>query len=159
MNPTLKEFAKREFPDSKSDLFAMFIERGFQWCKPLGFNAMVTMQSWMFLSSYQAMREKLLANRTISDFLQIGYNSFPEINSKIAQACAFSIIATHINSLTGRYIDLNSAPQSADKNKFFLERTKEILHDVRQDDFKKISGSPLAYWLRPEALHLLAQLI
>lgn len=65
MNETLKAFAKKAFPDSKSDLFAMFIERGFDWCKPNGFNSMVTMQSWMFLSSYETMREKLLRDRTI----------------------------------------------------------------------------------------------
>jgi hypothetical protein len=152
MNPALKDYAKRTFPDSKSDLFAMFIERGFEWCKSSGFNSMVTMQSWMFLSSYQVIRENLLTNRTISNFLQIGYNSFPEINSKVAQACAFSIVATHIQSFTGRYIDLNSAPQSADKNQIFLERTKEIVHDVCQDDFKKIPGSPVAYWANKTAI-------
>ncbi len=156
MNSALKEFAKREFPDSKSDLFAMFMERGFQWCKPLGFNAMVTMQSWMFLSSYQAMREKLLHDKTISSLLQIGYNSFPELNSKIAQACAFSIINKHIPTFTGCYINLNSAPQSADKNKIFLERTKEILHDVCQNNFEKIPGNPIAYWVSNNALVLFA---
>ncbi|ASF46372.1 BREX-1 system adenine-specific DNA-methyltransferase PglX [Methylovulum psychrotolerans] len=147
MNPALKEFAKRKFPDSKSDLFAMFMECGFQWCKSSGFNAMVTMQSWMFLSSFEEMRKKLLVSRTISNLVQVGYNSFPEMNSKIAQACVFSVIATHINNFTGRYIDLNSAPQSADKNQVFLGHTKELIHDVCQDNFKKISGSPVAYWV------------
>ena len=93
------------------------------------------------------MREKLLTSRTISSLLQVGYNSFPEMNSKIAQACAFSVISTHVQNFTGNYIDLNSAPQSADKNQIFLERTKELVHDVCQDDFKKISGGPLAYWV------------
>ena len=65
MNGVLKEYAKVTFPDSKSDLFAMFIERGFSWCKPTGLNSMVTMQSWMFLSSYEAMRERLLRERTL----------------------------------------------------------------------------------------------
>ena len=110
MNAALKDYAKRTFPDSKSDLFAMFIERGFEWCKPSGFNSMVTMQSWMFLSSFQAMREKLLTSRTISSLLQVGYNSFPEMNSKIAQACAFSVIAAHIQNFTGRYIDFKFSP-------------------------------------------------
>ncbi|MEG1202655.1 MAG: BREX-1 system adenine-specific DNA-methyltransferase PglX, partial [Comamonas sp.] len=72
MNGVLKDFAKKSFPDSKSDLFAMFIERGFDWCKPCGFNSMVTMQSWMFLSSYEAMREKLLTQRTLSCMVHMG---------------------------------------------------------------------------------------
>jgi type II restriction/modification system DNA methylase subunit YeeA len=65
MNAELKNFAKDTFPNSKSDLFAMFIERGFKWLKPEGFNAMVTMQSWMFLSSYEKMREEILDKKTI----------------------------------------------------------------------------------------------
>ncbi|WP_047248550.1 BREX-1 system adenine-specific DNA-methyltransferase PglX [Chromobacterium subtsugae] len=147
MNATVKDFAKKHFPDSKSDLFAMFIERGFCWCKASGFNSMVTMQSWMFLSSYESMREELLGTRTISSFVQVGYNSFPEINSKIAQACAFCIQATYFHSFSGRYINLNSAPQSADKELIFITRMPDLVYDVNQDDFKKIPGSPVAYWL------------
>jgi hypothetical protein len=147
MNPALKDFAKKHFPDSKSDLFAMFIERGFGWCKASGFNAQVTMQSWMFLSSFEVMREKLLGQKTISSLLQIGYNSFPEINSKIAQACAFCFLNTPIQNFTGRYVDLNSSQQaSKDKNQIFLNKTANLIYDVYQGDFKKISGSPVAYW-------------
>jgi hypothetical protein len=65
MNAELKKFAKDEYPNSKSDLFAIFIERGFKWLKPQGLNAMVTMQSWMFLSSYEKMRAEILDGKTI----------------------------------------------------------------------------------------------
>ena len=147
MNTALKDFAKKKFPDSKSDLFAMFIERGFAWCKDSGFNSMVTMQSWMFLSSYEAMREKLLQNRSIFALIQIGYNSFPEINSKVAQACCFTILKTKIKSFKGTYVNLNNAPQAADKDKVFLRRTSQIIFDRVQEDFKKIPGSPVAYWV------------
>lgn len=147
MNTALKDFAKKKFPDSKSDLFAMFIERGFNWCKNSGFNSMVTMQSWMFLSSYEAMREKLLQNRSIFALIQIGYNSFPEINSKVAQACCFTILKTKIKSFKGTYVNLNNAPQAADKDKVFLRRTSQIIFDRVQEDFKKIPGSPVAYWV------------
>ncbi|WP_180087503.1 MULTISPECIES: BREX-1 system adenine-specific DNA-methyltransferase PglX [unclassified Acinetobacter] len=147
MNTALKDFSKKKFPDSKSDLFAMFIERGFAWCKDSGFNSMVTMQSWMFLSSYEAMREKLLQNRSIFALIQIGYNSFPEINSKVAQACCFTILKTKIKSFKGTYVNLNNAPQAADKDKVFLRRTSQIIFDRVQEDFKKIPGSPVAYWV------------
>jgi type I restriction-modification system DNA methylase subunit len=82
MNAALKDYAKRTFPDSKSDLFAMFIERGFEWCKPSGFNSMVTMQSWMFLSSFEEMREKLLTERTIATMAHLGARAFGEISGK-----------------------------------------------------------------------------
>ena len=65
MNADLKRFAERLYPDSKSDLFAMFIERGFDMVMPKGYSAMVTMQSWMFLSSYEKLRGKLLDNYTM----------------------------------------------------------------------------------------------
>ena len=65
MNADLKRFAERLYPDSKSDLFAMFIERGFNMVMHRGYSAMVTMQSWMFLSSYEKLREKLLDNYTM----------------------------------------------------------------------------------------------
>ena len=147
MNQQLKDYTRIIFQDSKSDLFAMFIERGFEWCKPTGFNSMVTMQSWMFLSSFEAMRVKLIRDKTISTFMQIGYNSFPEMNSKIAQACAFSIFGKHVDGFVGRYLNLNSAPQSADKNMVFLEKRHEVTHDITQDNFKAIPGSPIAYWM------------
>lgn len=145
----LKNFAQKKFPDSKSDLFAMFIERGFAWCKDSGFNSMVTMQNWMFLSSYEAMREKMLQDRSVISLIQIGYNSFPELNSKVAQACGFSILKTNIKSIKGNYVNLNNAPQTADKNKIFLSRTSQIIFDRDQNNFNKIPGSPLAYWSSP----------
>ncbi|CAH1748213.1 Site-specific DNA-methyltransferase (adenine-specific) [Thauera humireducens] len=150
MNGALKEFSNATFPNSKSDLFAMFIQRGFGWCKLNGFNSMVTMQSWMFLSSFEAMRLEILATRTVMSLIQIGYNSFPEINSKIAQACAFSMLAMHVPDTVGRYRDLNSAPQSSDKKKIFLDRLASTTFDVRQLSFEDIPGAPISYWVSRE---------
>jgi hypothetical protein len=147
MNEELKAFAKKYFPDSKSDMFAMFMERGFELAKPTGFNAQVTMQSWMFLSSYQAMRDKILENKTIQTLTQVGYNSFPDLNSKVVQVSMFVIRNNSCANYIGTYINLNLASQSADKNKIFLERTKDLVHDACQKNFKKISGSPVAYWV------------
>ncbi|MCX2709678.1 BREX-1 system adenine-specific DNA-methyltransferase PglX [Pseudomonas sp. DCB_BG] len=65
MNPRLSTWAKDNFPSSKSDLFAMFIERGFDLTPKFGYSAMVTMQSWMFLSSYEALRERILSGTSI----------------------------------------------------------------------------------------------
>ena len=99
MNPAVKDFAKAAFPDSKADLFAMFIERGFDWCKLSGFNSMVTMQSWMFLSSYERMRETLLSQRTLSCMVHMGNG---------VMGIAFGTAATiflnkHINGYDGGF--------------------------------------------------------
>jgi len=157
MNAGLKDFARQSFFYSKSDLFAMFIERGFELTANAGYEAMVTMQSWLFLSSYEAMRKELLATKTISTMIQIGYNSFPEINSKVAQAIAFSAHHCHINTYKGTYINLNSAPQSADKKIVFLHRDLSITHYVVQNEFKKLHGSPIAYWINDRVRQIFVQ--
>ncbi|WP_374855906.1 BREX-1 system adenine-specific DNA-methyltransferase PglX (plasmid) [Acinetobacter indicus] len=143
MNTALKDFAKKKFPDSKSDLFAMFIERGFAWCKNSGFNSMVTMQSWMFLSSYEAMREKLLHDRTLSCMVHMGNG---------VMGIAFGTAATvmlnnHVNNYEGSF----SYCENDDVNEFGIPKQfpvqNERLKTVKPDDFKKIPSSPIAYWV------------
>jgi hypothetical protein len=152
MNSEVKAYASNAYPNGKSDMFAMFIERCLELCKGTGFTSMVTMQSWMFFSSYELLRTKILNERTVHSLVQIGYNSFPEINSKIALACAFSIGAERIRAFKSQFIDLNSAPQSADKGEVFRNRTQGITYDIDQDDLSKVAGWPLAYWLPEQAI-------
>ncbi|EPQ1205391.1 BREX-1 system adenine-specific DNA-methyltransferase PglX [Acinetobacter baumannii] len=143
MNAALKDFAKKQFPDSKSDLFAMFIERGFDWCKDSGFNSMVTMQSWMFLSSYEAMREKLLHDRTLSCMVHMGNG---------VMGIAFGTAATvmlnnHVNNYEGSF----SYCENDDLSEYGIPKQfpvqNERLKTAKPDDFKKIPGSPVAYWV------------
>ena len=145
MNAVLKDYAKATFPDSKSDLFAMFIERGFGWCKPSGFNSMVTMQSWMFLSSYEAMRERLLSSRTLSNMVHMGNG---------VMGIAFGTAATvfwnkHVGDYEGSfsYCENDNVNDDGVPNQFPVEN--ERLKSAKPDDFKKIPGSPVAYWASP----------
>ncbi len=144
MNTVLKDFAKKKFPDSKSDLFAMFIERGFAWCKDSGFNSMVTMQSWMFLSSYQAMREKLLQDRTIQTMAHLGARAFPEISGEVVQATAFVMQGKHLNGFKPVFFRLVDTEQ--DQKETVLKAGLNRFDSTVQDDFKKIPGCPVAYW-------------
>jgi len=150
MNAALKDFAKKKFPNSKSDLFAMFIERGFAWCKDSGFNSMVTMQSWMFLSSYEAMREKLLHDRTLSCMVHMGNG---------VMGIAFGTAATvmlnnHVNNYEGSF----SYCENDDVNEFGIPKQfpvqNERLKTAKPDDFKKIPGSPVAYWASEDILKI-----
>ncbi len=152
MNTVLKDFAKKKFPDSKSDLFAMFIERGFAWCKDSGFNSMVTMQSWMFLSSYEAMREKLLHDRTLSCMVHMGNG---------VMGIAFGTAATvmlnnHVNNYEGSF----SYCENDDVNEFGIPKQfpvqNERLKTAKPDDFKKIPGSPVAYWVSDKVREIFA---
>ena len=151
MNGLVKKFVKDHFPDAKSDLFTCFIERGFTLANDAGRNAMVTMQSWMFLSSFAALRKRILQEKTIGTMTQIGYNSFPSLNSKVVQATVFSILNHRAGNFSGTFINLNSAPQSADKRVVFLRGDPNNRFDFPVDDFKKIPDSPLLYWISKES--------
>lgn len=146
MNALVKEFTKDYFPDAKSDLFACFIERGYGLVKNAGHNAMVTMQNWMFLSSFESLRLRMLSEKTITTMVQIGYNSFPSLNSKVAQATAFSIKNLQVQHFKGAFLNLNSAAQSADKQNVFLARDPANRFNVAAIEFARIPGSPIAYW-------------
>lgn len=145
MNTALKDFAKKKFPDSKSDLFAMFIERGFAWCKESGFNSMVTMQSWMFLSSYEGMREKFLQDRTIQTMAHLGARAFPEISGEVVQTTAFVMQGKHLNGFKPVFFRLVNTDQ--DQKEIELKAGLNRFDSTIQDDFKKIPGSPVAYWV------------
>jgi len=91
MPENLKKYLARHYPDSKSDLFAVFIERGLELTKEKGFLAMITMQSWMFLSSFEKLRVKLLKNHKIDTLVQLGTRAFEEIGGEVVQTVAFVI--------------------------------------------------------------------
>jgi len=145
MNAELKDFARETFPDSKSDLFAMFIERGFGWCKVAGFNCMVTMQSWMFLSSYEAMRTKLLQNRTIQTMAHLGARAFGEISGEVVQTTAFVLQSSHLPIFKPTFFRLVDG-QEVEKD-LALRSGSNRFDSTMQDDFQKVPGSPIAYWV------------
>lgn len=150
MNAALKDYAKLTFPDSKSDLFAMFIERGFDWCKTNGFNSMVTMQSWMFLSSYESMREKLIKNRTLSCMVHMGNGVMG-----IAFGTAATILLNkHISNYAGSFSYCENDDVNEDGVPFQFPVQNERLKTAKPDDFKKIPGSPLSYWVGKSTLNV-----
>lgn len=142
MNPVLKEFAMSTFPDSKPDLFAMFMECGFSWCKPTGFNSMVTMQSWMFLSSYEAMREKFLREHTLHSMVHMGNG---------VMGIAFGTAATvllrkRVEGYEGSFCYCENGDVNEDGVPQDFPVQNDRLKTAKGDDFKKIPGSPVAYW-------------
>lgn len=148
MGAKLSDFVKKQYPESKSDLFAVFIERCEQMTRNNYFQAMITMQSWMFLSSFEGLRKKIIDNLLLSSLVQIGYNSFPEINSKVAQAVAFVVRKTKIERYLGNYLDLtNKYPQAYDKEIAFFNEKEFGAYYTHQENFLKIPGMPIAYWV------------
>ncbi len=120
MNTTLKKFARDNYPDTKSDLFAMFIERGFELAKPTtGNNAMVTMQSWMFLSSFEKMRKNILENKTILSMAHIGPRGFDSISGEVVSTTACVSMNCHYPDLKGSYLRLVDGRSEMEKEKLF----------------------------------------
>ncbi|EFA3498654.1 BREX-1 system adenine-specific DNA-methyltransferase PglX [Escherichia coli] len=144
MNGELKEFAKNNFPDSKSDLFAMFIERGFLWLKNAGFNSMVTMQSWMFLSSFENMRKNILTNYTIETMVHMGNGVMKIAFGTNATVFRNNHISTYQGSFS--YVENGNINQEGNPKQFPV--INERLKTATTNDFKKIPGYPIAYWLK-----------
>ncbi|HFI9374577.1 TPA: BREX-1 system adenine-specific DNA-methyltransferase PglX [Vibrio parahaemolyticus] len=145
MNLSLKGYAKDYFPDSKSDLFAIFMERAFNFLKINGYNAQVNMQSWMFLSSFEKMRESLLNNTTLFSMAHLGARAFGQISGEVVQTTAWVINKTHIDNFQPSFIRLIDGNEQSKKESLRLGKNK--YYSIKQQDFKKIPGSPIAYWL------------
>ncbi|HBR1207681.1 TPA: BREX-1 system adenine-specific DNA-methyltransferase PglX [Klebsiella pneumoniae] len=150
MNGELKEFAKKQLPDSKSDLFAMFIERGFGWLKDGAFNSMVTMQSWMFLSSYENMRANILDKFTIETMVHMGNGVM-----KIAFGTNATVFRNvQIPSYQGAYSYTENDDINDEGYPKAFPVKNERLKTATVDDFKKIPGAPIAYWLSESEVNL-----
>jgi type II restriction/modification system DNA methylase subunit YeeA len=148
MNGELKEFAKKQFPDSKSDLFAMFMQHAFSLLKENGFNAQVNMQSWMFLSSYEALRGWLLDNKTINTMVHLGARAFGQISGEVVQTTAWVINNGHAESYQPVFFRLTEGNE--EQKQTALLKQENRFDKTLQNDFRKIPGSPIAYWLSAE---------
>lgn len=137
-------YVKKNFPDSKADLFAVFIERCGQMAKKNGYQAMITQHAWMFLSSFEKLRTKLLAV-DIVNMAHLGARAFEEIGGEVVQATSFVIRKSHIADYKGEYCRLIEPTSQQGKEDMFLAGENRYAAD--QSNFSKIPGSPVAYWI------------
>lgn len=156
MTEKLKQFINQNYQDEKSDFFATFMIKCLMFSKTNFYVAMITMQSWMFLNSFQNMREKLINRYTINSLLQIGFNSFPGMNSQVAHAASFVFRNIMIPKYLGMYFSLNVTGEGstvADKNQVFLDRkATNDFYIVNQEKFHVIPGMPIAYWIKDRGI-------
>lgn len=139
----LAKYVKKHYPDSKDDLFAVFMERCKTMVKKNRFQAMITMQSWMFLPSFEKFREKLL-NKDIVNMAHLGARAFEEIGGEVVQTVAFVFRNSLEKCYKGTYCRLVEPNYQQGKENMFLK--KENRFEVSQDIFSKIPGTPIAYW-------------
>lgn len=121
MNADLKKFAETKYSDSKSDLFAMFIERCLELVQKHGTIGMITMQSWMFLSSFEKLRTKLLDEDTILSMAHLGPRGFDTIGGEVVQTTAFTLTNTHIPDYKGAFLRLVDGNSEVEKSAMFKE--------------------------------------
>lgn len=151
MNAKLSDYVKKFYPDSKSDLFAVFIEHGNEMVKRAGFNCMVTMQSWMFLSSFEKMRVNALQTKTITNLMHME-NMVMGIAFGTA-VTVFQNVAVHGYKGTYNQIKLQDIENDVPKQ---FPVSGNRFAQVSTDNFSKIPGKPLAYWVSNEMLRSFA---
>ena len=151
MNATLSTYVKKNFPDSKSDLFACFMEKCGQLIKRNGLYAMITQHAWMFLSSYEKLREKLKMH-SIVDMAHLGARAFDEIGGEVVQTTAFVSCGRRVADFKGTYVRLVDIVGEWEKEAAY--RSGNHRYTAKQENFSKIPGSPVAYWVSEKVFSL-----
>ena len=154
LSANVNNFVKKNYPDSKADLFAVFIERCRQMTVNNGFQAMITQHSWMFLSSFEKLREKMMLTETVN-MAHLGARAFEEIGGEVVQTTAFVRCANHVEGYKGTYCRLIEPTSQQGKEDMFL--AEENRYTVNQDDFAKIPGAPVAYWVSQSVINAFKQ--
>ena len=149
MGAKLADFVRKDYPDSKSDLFAVFIEACGRKTRKNGYQAMITQHAWMFLSSYEKLRTKLLQKDTIN-MAHLGARAFDEIGGEVVQTTSFVLRNSHIADYMGTYCRLVEPTTQQGKEDMFL--TGENRYTAHQSNFSIIPGSPVAYWISKSAI-------
>lgn len=144
MDAKLSKYVKDNYPDSKSDLFAVFIEQCGTMIKPNGYQAMITQHAWMFLSSYEKLREKIL-QKMIVNMAHLGPRAFEEIGGEVVQTTSFVLRNELSNGYQGEYCRLIEPTTQDGKEELFLSARNRYVN--KQGNFAKIPGGPVAYWL------------
>ena len=153
MGAPLANFVKKYYPDSKSDLFAVFIEVCSHMAAEKRYQAMITQHAWMFLSSYEKLREKMMLTETVN-MAHLGARAFEEIGGEVVQTTSFVRCRTHIDGYKGTYCRLIEPTSQQGKEDMFL--SGENRYFAEQDNFARIPGNPMAYWLSSKFIALLS---
>lgn len=155
MNTILSNFLKKEYPDSKADLFACFMELDY-FLKHGGFYASINQHSWMFLSSFEKLREKIIKNKSISTMLHLGPRAFEEIGGEVVQSTAFVLRNVHIPKSSALFIRLVDERTAKEKKEKLIQAVHDFdiscRYSFNQENFNKIPESPIAYWITPKGI-------
>lgn len=143
-SPALKSYLEKQYPNTKYDIMATFMERSIQYCVDNGKMSMINMHSWMFIASFERFRSDFLTHYQIDSMLHLGTHAFDEISGEVVQSTSF-VFAKH-NPSEGIYYRLVDGENCAAKENLFLQKSNEYKH-VNQNKFQILPGTPLGYWI------------
>lgn len=144
MNADLNRYVRKHYPDSKTDLFAVFLERTIEMTKENGAMATINQHSWMFLSSYEKLRTRVIDTQTIQSLLHLGPRAFDEIGGEVVQSVTFVLRNQHLENYKSEFHRLIDGNNSASKELMFLGGQHRYIQ--KGDNFPSIPGSPISYW-------------
>ena len=144
MNGKLSDYVKKHYPDSKADMFAVFIEKCMGLINLTGYTAMITQHAWMFINSYESLRYKMLQKRFTS-LVHLGIKAFEEIGNDVVQTCAFVIAGRPVNNYATKFVRLVDCKNYHQKEKEFLAGNYQ--YSAVCNEFKRIPDVPIAYWV------------
>ncbi|EMI7312178.1 BREX-1 system adenine-specific DNA-methyltransferase PglX [Vibrio parahaemolyticus] len=153
MNSHLKKLAKDDYANSKADLYAIFMERGFSLLNERGFNAQINMHSWMFITSFEELRRQILQYKRIVTMAHLGARAFSQIGGEVVQTTAWIINNTYINSYKPVFYRLVDGDEN-EKKISLLNRNNEH-STIEQENLTKLPGSPVAYWASLDFIKLM----
>ena len=148
----VKEYIFKYYPNSKTDMFSVFIERLIKLCSRTGLISGITQQSWMFLSFYERFREELLKSIDIESIIHLGTRAFEEIGGEVVSTCSFVFRSSNMNTI-GLYRDLTGYSNANLKEKKFLELKTDVFN-IAKSIFNKLPNKQIAYWLSDKVLSL-----
>ncbi|WP_345753161.1 BREX-1 system adenine-specific DNA-methyltransferase PglX [Lactiplantibacillus pentosus] len=149
MNDVLGKYVKKHFPAGKADLFGAFMERLRMFVSENGYYAMITQHAWMFLSSFEKLRQRLTQD-TLMNMAHLGTRAFEEIGGEVVQSTTFVSKRQSLNDYVGTYERLINFNSQSKKEEAYLaavrDQSVDYLYRTNQANFGKIPGSPIAYW-------------
>lgn len=154
-NLQLKQFVQNNYPDSKSDLFSVFMARNFDLCKQNGYSAFMTPFVWMFIKSYEKLREYIIQQKSITTLIQMEYSAFEEATVPI---CTFVLRNSKLN-YKGNYLrlsDFKGGMAVQDEKVLEAQETTncKYRYAVQQKSFTKIPGMPISFWVSERIFEL-----
>jgi len=145
MNAKLRSFVETRYLEGKSDLFASFMLKGFASLRGNGILSMITMQNWMFLSSYEALRLKMIDNHSLSSMIHLGARAFSQISGEVVQTTAFAFINAGLSGLNSSCI--RAINGNEDEKRTQILNGSLVVNHIKTSAFKAIPGYTFAYWI------------